>query len=61
LSESSLRFGLGRTTTEKDIETAIAVVSREVRRLRAVAGAQPAAAQPAGTQPAGTQPARTSV
>jgi cysteine desulfurase len=43
LSESSLRFGLGRTTTEKDIETAIAVVSREVRRLRAVAGAEPAA------------------
>jgi cysteine desulfurase len=42
LSESSLRFGLGRTTTETDIETAIAVVSREVRRLRTLAGAQPA-------------------
>jgi cysteine desulfurase len=38
LSESSLRFGLGRPTTEKDIDTAIAVLSREVIRLRAIAG-----------------------
>jgi cysteine desulfurase len=42
LSESSLRFGLGRTTTISDIETAIAVLSREVRRLREIAGVQPA-------------------
>jgi cysteine desulfurase len=42
LSESSLRFGLGRGTSEKNIDTAVAVVSQEVRRLRAVAGAQPA-------------------
>ena len=41
LSESSLRFGLGRTTTECDIDTAIAVLSREVGRLREIAGAQP--------------------
>jgi cysteine desulfurase len=39
LSESSLRFGLGRSTTEGDIETAVAVLSREVKRLRAIAGA----------------------
>ena len=39
LSESSLRFGLGRTTTEGDIDTAVAVLTREVGRLRHVAGA----------------------
>jgi cysteine desulfurase len=39
LSESSLRFGLGRTTTELDIDTAVAILTREVRRLRTVAGA----------------------
>jgi cysteine desulfurase len=38
LSESSLRFGLGRSTTERDIDTAIAVLTREVRRLRRIAG-----------------------
>ena len=43
LSESSLRFGLGRTTTEEDIDTAIATLSREVSRLRKVSGATPAA------------------
>ena len=41
LSESSLRFGLGRTTTEEDIDTAIAVLARAVGRLRKVAGAVP--------------------
>jgi cysteine desulfurase len=41
LSESSLRFGLGRTTTEKDIDTAIAVLSEAVSRLRQIAGALP--------------------
>ena len=39
LSESSLRFGLGRSTTETDIDAAIAVLTREVRRLRKIAGA----------------------
>jgi cysteine desulfurase len=39
LSESSLRFGLGRTTTELDIDTAVAILTREVTRLRKVAGA----------------------
>jgi cysteine desulfurase len=43
LSESSLRFGLGSTTTAADIDTAIATLSREVVRLRKVAGAAPAA------------------
>jgi cysteine desulfurase len=38
LSESSLRFGLGRATTDADIDTAIAVLAREVSRLRKVAG-----------------------
>jgi cysteine desulfurase len=38
LSESSLRFGLGRSTGEADIDAAIAVLSREVRRLRRIAG-----------------------
>ncbi|HEY2677225.1 MAG TPA: aminotransferase class V-fold PLP-dependent enzyme [Steroidobacteraceae bacterium] len=38
LSESSLRFGLGRSTTVADIEMAVAVLSREVSRLRKVAG-----------------------
>jgi cysteine desulfurase len=40
LSESSLRFGLGRTTTTSDIDTAVAVLSREVGRLRDIAGAR---------------------
>jgi cysteine desulfurase len=43
LSEASLRFGLGRTTTEGDIDTAVAVLRREVGRLRKVAGARPVA------------------
>jgi cysteine desulfurase len=38
LSESSLRFGLGRTSCEADIDAAIAVLEREVRRLRRIAG-----------------------
>jgi cysteine desulfurase len=38
LSESSLRFGLGRATTEADIDTAVAVLTREVKRLRRIAG-----------------------
>lgn len=43
LSESSLRFGLGRTTTEDDIDTAVTILAREVERLRQVAGAAPVA------------------
>jgi cysteine desulfurase len=38
LSESSLRFGLGRTTRESDIDTAVAVLAREAGRLRRLAG-----------------------
>jgi cysteine desulfurase len=39
LSESSLRFGLGRGTRESDIDTAVAVVARAVSRLREISGA----------------------
>ena len=38
LSESSLRFGLGRFTSEADIDTALSVVSEAVLRLRRVSG-----------------------
>jgi cysteine desulfurase len=38
LAESSLRFSLGRYTTEVDIERAIVVLSGAVTRLRRVAG-----------------------
>jgi cysteine desulfurase len=34
LAQSSLRFSLGRFTTDADIDVAIAAVQREVRRLR---------------------------
>jgi cysteine desulfurase len=39
LSESSLRFGLGRGTREADIDAAVAVVTSAVCRLRRIAGA----------------------
>jgi cysteine desulfurase len=39
LAESSLRFGLGRFTGERDIETAISAVGRAVAHLRKVGGA----------------------
>jgi cysteine desulfurase len=39
LSESSLRFGLGRFTSERDIDTAVEVVGRAVSRLRRLSGA----------------------
>jgi cysteine desulfurase len=39
LSESSLRFGLGRFTSEQDIEAAVAVVAQAVSRLRRISGA----------------------
>jgi cysteine desulfurase len=38
LSESSLRFGLGRFTRESDIDTAIAVVAKALLRLRGLSG-----------------------
>src|SRR5690606_22391937 len=37
LAQSSLRFSLGRFTTAEEIETAIAAITREVKRLRALA------------------------
>jgi cysteine desulfurase len=39
LAESSLRFSLGRCTSEADIDTAGTVVTRAVERLREIAGA----------------------
>ena len=38
LAQSSLRFSLGRFTTAEEIESAIASVTREVKRLRVLAG-----------------------
>jgi cysteine desulfurase len=38
LSESSLRFGLSRMTSERDIDAAIAAVSQAVSRLRRIGG-----------------------
>ena len=39
LSESSLRFGLGRFTSQSDIDAAVAAVTEAVLRLRRIAGA----------------------
>ena len=39
LSESSLRFGLGRFTSQGDIDAAVAAVTEAVLRLRRIAGA----------------------
>ncbi len=39
LSESTLRFGLGRFTSERDIDIALEVVGQAVSRLRRVSGA----------------------
>ena len=47
LSESSLRFGLGRTTTEADVEIAIASLTHALSRLRKVAGTRVAGTLPA--------------
>ncbi len=41
LAQSSLRFSLGRFTTAADIDFAVAAVTREVRRLRALSPAVP--------------------
>ncbi len=40
LAESSLRFSLGRFSTEADVDTAVAAVARAVTRLRRIAGAR---------------------
>ena len=46
LSESSLRFGLGRTTTEADVDIAIASLTQALSRLRKVAGTMVAGSMP---------------
>jgi cysteine desulfurase len=38
LSESSLRFGLGRGTSERDIDQTVAILGFQVDRLRRIAG-----------------------
>jgi cysteine desulfurase len=38
LAESSLRFSLGRFSTEADVDTAVAAVAQAVTRLRRIAG-----------------------
>ena len=43
LAQSSLRFCVGRFTSEKDVDVAIAAVNREVRRLRGLSPASSAA------------------
>jgi cysteine desulfurase len=41
LAQSSLRFSLGRFTSEEDVDTAVAAVKREVLRLRTLSPASP--------------------
>ncbi|HWJ36510.1 MAG TPA: aminotransferase class V-fold PLP-dependent enzyme [Steroidobacteraceae bacterium] len=53
LAESSLRFSLGRFSTEADVDMAVAAVVRAVTRLRRVAGHRIAGPPPAGHQIAG--------
>lgn len=48
LAESSLRFSLGRFSTEADVDLAVAAVGRAVRRLRSLS---PAAAAPPAPPP----------
>jgi hypothetical protein len=49
LAQSSLRFSLGRFSSEEDVDTAIAAVRREVLRLRALSPASPMALWSDGT------------
>jgi cysteine desulfurase len=44
MARASLRFGLGRFTTEEEIDFAIGAVSEAVVRLRAMSPAWPARA-----------------
>jgi len=50
LAESSLRFSLGRFSSDADVDAAVAAVSQAVMRLRRVAGVRPGGP---GTPPAG--------
>lgn len=47
LAQGSLRFSLGRPTTESDVDAAIGAVRREVTRLRALSPAAPPAGRDA--------------
>lgn len=52
LAESSLRFSLGRFSTEADVEAAVAAVSAAVRHLRRVSGTAWASARTTAAEPA---------
>jgi cysteine desulfurase len=54
LAESALRFSLGRFTSEADIDTAAAVVTDAIARLRRIAGHRSAGRRDAGRRNAGT-------
>jgi cysteine desulfurase len=54
LAQSSLRFSLGRFTSEADVDVAITAVNREVRRLRALSPAGNAEVSPWPDRPAVT-------
>ncbi len=49
LAESSLRFSLGRFSSEADVDTAVATVTRAVTRLRQIAGPECALPQARAT------------
>jgi cysteine desulfurase len=51
LAESSLRFSLGRFSTEADVDAAVAAVAQAVTRLRRIAGTPAYRPGPAGTAP----------
>lgn len=53
-AEASIRFSLGRFTTEADIDTAIGIVTRTVRRLRELSPANPPPAGNSQTAEAGS-------
>ena len=61
LSESSLRFGLGRPTREGDIDLAVEILSREVTRLRKIAGGYPKAPATERVKVPETEPGRAGV
>lgn len=52
LAESSLRFSMGRYSTETEVQTAVSAVARAVARLRRIAGRAAADSAAAGGLPA---------
>jgi cysteine desulfurase len=58
LAQSSLRFSLGRFTTEAEIDFAVKAVGREVRRLRALSPGWPGTEGPGGRPAPNAAPAQ---